>query len=235
MQALTVFRLISHGADSADIADTLYNVGINYAAVGESIKSREALRQALDIYKTLDPQNPNIATIDYQLHLSKENITNTRIDVAKEFNKIGRELQTRKRHDEAEKCFNQSLIVYKDVSVDGESLLLAGTLNSLGVNYCGLKHYSEAEQCLTQALSMHIALSNGADSEDIANTLCNLAVCDLYRGNKQAAIGKFTKAHDIYMKVNPTNPHVHIIAAYLSVTAECKEIGESAKKKRRMR
>ena len=72
------------------------------------------------------------------------------------------------------------------------------------------------------------ALSEGADSVDIADTLCNLAVCDLHRGNKQAAIGKFTKARDIYMKINPTNPHDHIIEAYLSVTAECKEMGEGA-------
>ena len=56
------------------------------------------------------------------------------------------------------------------------------------------------------------ALSEGADSVDIADTLCNLAVCDLHRGYKQAAIGKFTKARDIYMKINPTNPHDHIIA-----------------------
>ena len=114
--------------------------------------------------------------------------------------------------------------------MDGENLLLAETLNNLGVNYCELKHFSEAEQCLTQALSMYTALSKGADSEDIANTLCNLAVCDLYRGYKQAAIEKFTKAGDMYMKINPTNPHVHIIEAYLSVTAKCKEMGEGVKK-----
>ena len=74
------------------------------------------------------------------------------------------------------------------------------------------------------------ALSEGADSVDIADTLCNLAVCYLHRGNKQAAIEKSTKAHDIYMKINPSNPHVHIIKAYLSVTAECKEMGEGVKK-----
>ena len=130
----------------------------------------------------------------------------------------------RKRHDEVEKCFKQTLIVCRDISVDGESLILVGTLNSLGVNYCELKRYSEARKCLTQALSMYTTLSEGADSVDITNTRCKLAVCDLYRGNKQAAIEKFTKAHDIYMKINPTNPHVHIIEAYLSVTAKCKEM-----------
>ena len=87
-----------------------------------------------------------------------------------------------------------------------------------------MKQYSEAEKCLTQALSMYTDLSEGADSVDIADTLCNLAVCYLYRGNKQAATAKFTKAHYIYMKVNPTHPHVTIIQTYLSLTSECKEM-----------
>ena len=115
--------------------------------------------------------------------------------------------------------------------MDSESLILAETLNSLGVNHCGMKQYSEAEKCLNQALSMYTDLSEGADSVDIADTLCNLAVCYLHRGNKQAAIEKFTKARDIYMKVNPTHPHVIIIHKYLSITSECKEMREGAKKK----
>ena len=140
-------------------------------------------------------------------------------------------MQKRKRHNEAKHCFVQALVLYKDFSLDGKSLLLAETLNNHGVNHCEMKQYSEAEHCLTQALSMYTDLSEGADSVDIANTLCNLAVCYLHRGNKQAAIEKFTKAHDIYMKVNPTHPHIHIIQTYLSITSECKEIREGAKKK----
>ena len=93
-----------------------------------------------------------------------------------------------------------------------------------------MKQYSEAGNCLTQALSMYTALSEGADSVDIADTLCSLVVCDLYWGNRHAAIEKFTKAHDIFMKINPINPHVHIIKAYLSVTAECKEMGKGVRK-----
>ena len=73
LQALTVYRQISQGADSVDIADTLYNLGYNYAAAGDNIKSREVWRQALDIYMRLDPQNPIIEKLDYQLHLSKGN------------------------------------------------------------------------------------------------------------------------------------------------------------------
>ena len=60
--------------------------------------------------------------------------------------------------------------------------------------------------------------------------LCYAGLIYLYRGNKQAAIEKFTKAHDIYMKVNPTNSHAHTKQMYLPVTAECKERGECAKK-----
>ena len=146
-----------------------------------------------------------------------------RIHVAIEFNKIVRKLQTSKRHNLAKNCTVQALVLYKDFSLDGKSLLLAETLNNLGVNHCEMKQYSEAEKCLTQALSMYTDLSEGADSVDIADTLCNLAVCYLHRGNKQAAIEKFTKAHDIYMKVNPTNPHGTIIHKYLSLTSECKE------------
>ena len=74
-------------------------------------------------------------------------------------------------------------------------------------------------------------MSQGADSVDIADTLCNLAVCYLHRGNTQAAIEKFTKAHDIYMKINPTNPHVIIIHKYLSLTSECKDKVDGAKRK----
>ena len=146
-----------------------------------------------------------------------------RIHVAIEFNKIVRKLQTSKRHNLAKNCTVQALVLYKDFSLRGKRLLLAETLNNLGVNQCAMSQYSEAEHCLTQALSMYTDLSEGADSVDIADTLCNLAVCYLHRGNKQAAIEKFTKAHDIYMKVNPTHPHVTIIHKYLSLTSECKE------------
>ena len=139
-------------------------------------------------------------------------------------------MQRSKRHNEAENCFVEGLVLYTDFSLNGSSLLLAETLNNLGVNHCEMKQYFEAEKCLTQALSMYTDLSEGADSVDIADTLCNLAVCYLHRGKKQAAIEKFTKAHDIYMKVNPTNPHVTIIHKYLSLTSECKDRGDDARK-----
>ena len=68
LQALTVYRQISQGADSVKIANTLNNLGYNYAAAGDNIKSREVWRQALDIYMRLDPQNPIVEKLDYQLH-----------------------------------------------------------------------------------------------------------------------------------------------------------------------
>ena len=157
------------------------------------------------------------------LHKSQNDINNKKNDLAHELMLIGAKyLKTNhpKKKVKARRFLEQAYALYAQCPV---SLVKMRRMNTPSVKFCEMKQYSEAEKCLTQALSMYTDLSEGADSVDIADILCNLTVCYLHRGNKQAAIEKFTKACDIYMKVNPTNPHVTIIHKYLSVTSECKE------------
>ena len=57
LQALTVYRQISQGADSVDIADTLYNLGYNYAANEQYKKAEEYYLQAQTVYIQLSQKH----------------------------------------------------------------------------------------------------------------------------------------------------------------------------------
>ena len=141
-------------------------------------------------------------------------------------------------YDKATDYYLQALSAYRKMSQGADTVYSANVLNNIGVNYseagfqrfspqnpqikfldyCEMQLYSEADPLLNQSLSMYEALSNSEYSSHIADILCNLAVCDLYRGDKHSARHKFKSAYSIYLKVNQTNQHVHIIETYLSLT-----------------
>ena len=183
---------MSQGDDSVYSANVLSNLGLNYLEAGDHLKAREAQKQALAIFARFDPQNPQIKFLDYHLHRSLKNILMTKNSIAHELNLIGSKYQKRKQHNKAKGCFTQALVLYRQLN--GNNPLL------------------------NQSLSMYEALSNSDNSSHIADILCNLAVCDLYRGDKHSARHKFKNAYSIYLKVNQTNQHVHIIETYLSLT-----------------
>ena len=215
LQALSAYRKMSQGDDSVYSANVLSNLGLNYSEAGDHLKAREAQKQALAIFARFDPQNPQIKFLDHHLHRSLQNILMTKNSIAHELSLIGSKYQKRKQHNKAKDCFTQALVLYRQLNGNKQgSLDIACTLSRLAMNYCEMQLYSEADPLLNQSLSMYEALSDSDNSSNIADILCNLAVCDLYRGDKHSARHKFKNAYSIYLKVNQTNQHVHIIETY---------------------
>ena len=70
---LAIYRKLSQGDDSLDIATCrlLNNQGVNYADAGDEGKARETLREALNIYKRLDADNPRITILEACLSQSE--------------------------------------------------------------------------------------------------------------------------------------------------------------------
>ena len=100
LKALDVWRQISQGADSVDIANTLRRLGWCYRDAGMDRKAKEKLTQALDITLKVDPENADIGRIKSYLsthstdetpqtshHVTRESSSQSNIPINKTLSK----------------------------------------------------------------------------------------------------------------------------------------------------
>ena len=218
-QALMVYREISQGADSDDIANIMINLGSNYDAAGVSSKARDTLTQAFSMLLRVDPRNRSVKRVIKYLSQSKGDIEKAQAEIAFEINVIGAKYKNRRQHSKAKDCFNQALAIYRQLPPGVSSVNISRTLIKLALNCCEMKKFTEADRCLKEASVAYKGLPENEDNVLTADTLCNMALCYLYRGHNQAAMEIFTKAYNIYKRVNPNNPHVHVIQKYMSLAS----------------
>ena len=139
LQALTVYRQISHRADRVDIANTLSNLAINYNRMEQYYKAEDYYLQALSMKR----QFSNGAVS---------------VEIAQTLYNIALNYSDKKQYNKAEDYYLQALTVYKQISHGSDSVDIAGTLYNLGVSYAAVGENIKSREVRRQALDIYMRL-----------------------------------------------------------------------------
>jgi tetratricopeptide (TPR) repeat protein len=111
---------------------------------------------------------------------------------AKMFNAVGNIYMSVAEFDEAHKCFNDSLEIYKELK---DETGVCDTMYNLGVAQINLERWTEAIATLEAAKKMFDKASNDSGAADVTY---GLALANLGQGSFDAAMGHFKKAQKAY-------------------------------------
>ena len=137
VQALAVYREIAQGADTEDIANTLYNLGVSYWYAKKYSKAEESYQEVIAIYT---------------------DISATHEQVAKSLHNLGNMYTVMNQYDDAERSYLKALDIWRQLSSGTDSVDIAKTLRSLGWCYRDAGMDRKAKETLTQALDITIKL-----------------------------------------------------------------------------
>lgn len=115
---------------------------------------------------------------------------------AKMFNAVGNIYMSVAEFDEAHKCFNDSLEIYKEMS---DETGVSDTMYNLGVAQINLERWDEAINTLEATKKMFDKASNDSGAADVTY---GLALANLGQGNFDAAMGHFKKAQKVYKSLD---------------------------------
>lgn len=111
---------------------------------------------------------------------------------AKMFNAVGNIYMSVAEFDEAHKCFNDSLEIYKELK---DETGVCDTMYNLGVAQINLERWTEAVTTLEAAKKMFDKASNDSGAADVTY---GLALANLGQGSFDTAMGHFKKAQKAY-------------------------------------
>ena len=111
---------------------------------------------------------------------------------AKMFNTVGNIYMSVAEFEEANKCFNDSLEIYKEMK---EETGICDTMYNIGVAQINLEKWDEAIATLEATKKMFDKASNDSGSADV---IYGLALATLGQGDFDVAMGHFKKAQKAY-------------------------------------
>ncbi len=111
---------------------------------------------------------------------------------AKLFNAVGNIYMSVAEFDEAHKCFNDSLEIYKEMN---DETGVSDTQYNLGVTHINLERWDEAISTLEAARKMFEKSSNDSGTAD---TIYGLGLANLGQGSFDTAMSHFKKAQKAY-------------------------------------
>ena len=111
---------------------------------------------------------------------------------AKMFNAVGNIYMSVAEFDEAHKCFNDSIEIYKDLN---DETGVCDTMYNLGVAQINLERWDEAIVTLEAAKKKFDKAKNDGGSADVTY---GLALANLGQGSFDVALGHFKKAQKAY-------------------------------------
>ncbi len=200
LEAIEVYEVLRRTyMDSADVADTLNNLGLLYRDTQRMKEAEEAYREALSTYRKLARANPAA----YLLY------------VAATLNNLAILYRDTQRMKEAEDAFREALSIRRELARANPQAYLqdvANTLNNLAVLYRDTQRMKEAEDAFREALSIRRELARAnpqAYLQDVATTLNNLAI--LYRDTQRMkeAEEAFREALSIRRELARANPEAY--------------------------
>lgn len=115
---------------------------------------------------------------------------------AKMFNTVGNIYMSVAEFEEAHKCFNDSLELYKEMN---DETGVCDTMYNLGVAQINLERWDEAISTLEASRKIFEKSSNDSGSAD---ALYGLALASLGQGSFDTAMGHFKKAQKVYKSLD---------------------------------
>ena len=154
------------------------NEGICHQLLGHYEKALEASENALSIQK--------------EINASVESLANTINNIANVLSAQGKHLEALVKHKESlEKAREHS-------GQDAKTVVIAGSLHNIGLEYRNLKNYPESGKWLREALAMYQIVHRGTHPET-AKTLNSLGNNYLHQGDLNKAKDYYKQAYDMIM------------------------------------
>ena len=184
--ALAINRKLN-GAESAESAASLNDLGLAFWKQGKLADAEKAAREALTIRQQLFGTN--------------------NADTARSLNALASVYTDETRFTEAEPMIREALAIRRSL-FKGDNLEVADSLNSLCLMLEGAGRWAEAENTGRELVPLRRRLS-GNENKDLAEALKELALAEGFNGKLDEEEASFNEAFAIdYKLLNPEHPYV---------------------------
>jgi predicted transcriptional regulator len=176
-----------------DLAASLNNLGVRYAALGRVAQSLEASQEAVTFYRDLAASNPTFLP-----------------DLAGSLSNLGTRYAEVGRISEALEATQEAIAHYRSRPTDEPAFRssLAASLNNLGVRYAALGRAADALEATQEAVSHYrdLAAGNPTFLPDLAGSLSNLGALYDDLGRSADALAATQEAVTHYRELATSNP-----------------------------
>ena len=161
-EALGLYRELSEGQPSEDVADASQCLGVVYNNEKAYAKSEQCYTEALDIYRELS-QNKDVAETLFDL---------------------GNNYGDMQELNKAEDSYKQAIGLYQTAELEHScSAAMANTFLNLGNNQRDKQEFGEALACYENAIEAFREATGGEDNAEIGNVLSDIGWCYLQAGD----------------------------------------------------